>query len=99
MSMRSAVVGAEGAAPAPGPSAGPGSPPPASSAAEAGGRVNLNTATETELDALPGVGPVTAKAILDWRERNGRFTSVDQLAEVDGIGPARLARLRDLVTV
>ncbi|MDH3008485.1 ComEA family DNA-binding protein [Gordonia alkanivorans] len=99
MSMRSAVVGAEGAAPAPGPSAGPGSPPPASSAAEAGGRVNLNTATETELDALPGVGPVTAKAILDWRERNGRFMSVGQLAEVDGIGPARLARLRDLVTV
>ncbi|WP_231498884.1 ComEA family DNA-binding protein, partial [Gordonia alkanivorans] len=62
-------------------------------------RVNLNTATETELDALPGVGPVTAKAILDWRERNGRFMSVGQLAEVDGIGPARLARLRDLVTV
>ncbi|GAB86456.1 putative DNA-binding protein [Gordonia rubripertincta NBRC 101908] len=98
MSMRSAVVGAEGAVPAPGPSAGPGSPPPAPPAA-AGGRVNLNTATETELDALPGVGPVTAKAILDWRERNGRFTSVDQLAEVDGIGPARLAKLRDLVTV
>ncbi|MDS1115545.1 ComEA family DNA-binding protein [Gordonia westfalica] len=99
MSLRSAVVGAEGASPASGPSAGPGSSPPASSAAEAGGRINLNTATETELDALPGIGPVTAKAILAWRERNGRFGSVDQLAEVDGIGPARLAKLRDLVTV
>ncbi|MFC4372480.1 helix-hairpin-helix domain-containing protein [Nocardia halotolerans] len=62
------------------------------------GRVDLNTATEAELDALPGVGPVTAKAILAWRATNGRFTEVTQLSEVDGIGPARLARLRDLVT-
>jgi competence protein ComEA len=42
---------------------------------------------------------VTAKAITAWRETNGRFTDVEQLAEVDGIGPARLARLRELVTV
>lgn len=61
-------------------------------------RLNLNTATEAELDALPGVGPVTATAILAWRSTNGRFTDVAQLGEVDGIGPARLARLRDLVT-
>ncbi|MFD6400355.1 ComEA family DNA-binding protein [Nocardia sp. NPDC060249] len=61
-------------------------------------RVDLNTATEAELDALPGVGPVTAKAILAWRTTNGRFSDVAQLGEVDGIGPARLARLRDLVT-
>lgn len=61
-------------------------------------RLDLNTATEAELDALPGVGPVTAKAILAWRSTNGRFTDVAQLGEVDGIGPARLARLRDLVT-
>lgn len=61
-------------------------------------RVDLNTATEAELDALPGVGPVTAKAILAWRTTNGRFTDVAQLGEVDGIGPARLAKLRDLVT-
>ncbi|PKV77249.1 competence protein ComEA [Nocardia fluminea] len=61
-------------------------------------RIDLNTATEAELDALPGVGPVTAKAILAWRTTNGRFTDVAQLGEVDGIGPARLARLRDLVT-
>lgn len=64
-----------------------------------GGRIDLNTASESELDALPGVGPVTARAIVGWRTTNGRFTSVEQLGEVDGIGPARLARLRDLVRV
>ncbi|MFE9323813.1 helix-hairpin-helix domain-containing protein [Nocardia sp. NPDC052278] len=62
-------------------------------------KVDLNTATEAELDALPGIGPVTARAIVTWRTTNGRFTDVAQLGEVDGIGPARLARLRDLVTV
>lgn len=61
--------------------------------------MDLNAATEADLDALPGVGPVTAKAIVAWRETNGRFTDVEQLAEVDGIGPTRLARLRALVTV
>lgn len=65
----------------------------------AGGKVNLNTATAEQLDELPGVGPVTAKAIIDWRTTHGKFTSVDQLGEVDGIGPARLAKLKDLVTV
>ncbi|MFE0749156.1 helix-hairpin-helix domain-containing protein [Gordonia sp. NPDC058843] len=105
MSLRSAVVGPSGAPGAPDAPAGAGSASAgapadgAGSPPDTGGLVNLNTATEADLDELPGVGPVTAKAILSWRERNGRFTSVDQLAEVDGIGPARLARLRDLVTV
>ncbi|OUC77491.1 ComEA family DNA-binding protein [Gordonia lacunae] len=102
MSLRSAVVGASGAPSAPAGAAPTGPGPPAGgtgSPPDPNGLVNLNTATEADLDELPGVGPVTAKAILSWRERNGRFTSVDQLAEVDGIGPARLARLRDLVTV
>jgi competence protein ComEA len=61
--------------------------------------VNLNTATVQQLDTLPGVGPVTAAAIVAWRDANGKFTSVDQLAEVDGIGPARLEKLRRLVRV
>ncbi|MGA8546452.1 MAG: ComEA family DNA-binding protein, partial [Mycobacterium sp.] len=61
--------------------------------------VNLNTATVQQLDALPGIGPVTAAAIVAWRDANGKFTSVDQLAEVDGIGPGRLEKLRPLVCV
>lgn len=75
--------------------------PAAQAAPDAGGsgaRVDLNTATLAELDALPGVGPVTARRILDWRAAHGRFSSVDQLREVDGIGEARFAQLRDLVT-
>jgi competence protein ComEA len=61
------------------------------------GLVDLNAATVEELDALPGIGPVTAAAIIAWRDANGRFTSVDQLGDVDGIGPVRLEKLRDLV--
>jgi len=61
--------------------------------------LDLNTATVEQLDALPGVGPVTAAAISAWRQANGKFTSVDQLGDVDGIGPARLDRLRALVRV
>ncbi len=64
-----------------------------------GAVVNLNTATVQQLDALPGVGPVTAAAIVAWRDANGKFTRVDQLAEVDGIGPGRLEKLRPLVRV
>lgn len=62
-------------------------------------KINLNTATAEQLDTLPGVGPVTARAILGWREENGRFSSVDDLLEVKGIGDATLSELRDLVTV
>ncbi|MGD1279550.1 ComEA family DNA-binding protein [Mycobacterium seoulense] len=66
---------------------------------KAGDVVDLNTATVQDLDALPGVGPVTAAAIVAWRQAHGKFNSVDQLAEVDGIGPARLEKLRALVRV
>lgn len=64
-----------------------------------GALVNINTATVEQLDALPGVGPVTAAAIVAWRERHGKFTDVDKLGDVEGIGPARLERLRVLVRV
>lgn len=61
--------------------------------------VNLNTADQEELDQLPGVGPVTAAKILSWRETHGRFSSVAELQEVDGIGPKTFAELEPLVTV
>ena len=63
----------------------------------AGGPVHVNTATLEELDALPGVGPVTAQKILDYRAAKGAFSSVDELDAVPGIGPARLEQLKPLV--
>lgn len=60
--------------------------------------LDLNAATAEQLDSLPGVGPATAGAIVDDRERNGPFASVDDLVRVPGIGPAKLAALRELVT-
>jgi competence protein ComEA len=65
----------------------------------ADGRVNLNTADAAALDTLPGVGPATAAKILAWRERHGRFESIEDLLDVGGIGEAKLDALRDLVTV
>jgi len=70
--------------------------PPGPSGA-AGGPVSLNTATLEQLDALPGVGPVLAQHIVDYRTRNGGFRTVQQLREVNGIGDRRFADLRDLV--
>ena len=75
------------------------SPPTSGKNSAPGGLVDLNAATVEQLDALPGIGPVTAAAIVAWRDTNGRFTSVDQLGDVDGIGPARLEKLRALVRV
>jgi competence protein ComEA len=59
--------------------------------------VDLNAADEAALDALPGVGPVIAGRIVAWRRQHGRFSSVDELTEVSGIGEATLERLRPLV--
>ncbi|MGV9676562.1 helix-hairpin-helix domain-containing protein [Nocardia sp. NPDC003482] len=73
--------------------------PAGPSSASPQAKVNLNTATEAELDTLPGIGPTTARAILTWRGEHGRFSSLDQLAEVPGIGPARSARILPLVTL
>lgn len=72
---------------------------PSSGASGPAAPVDLNTATADQLDALPGVGPVTAQAIIEWREQNGSFTSVDELLSVNGIGPATLAKIAPFVTV
>jgi competence protein ComEA len=77
--------------------------PPGAAAGEGGGDdaaagpVHLNTATLDQLDELPGVGPVTAQKILDYREKHGAFSSVRELDAIPGIGPARLAQLSELV--
>jgi competence protein ComEA len=76
---------------------------PAASGATAGtggassGPIHLNSATVEQLDTLPGVGPVTAQKIVDYRAKHGAFSSVDELDAIPGIGPARLDQLRDLV--
>ena len=54
--------------------------------------VNINTANQTELESLPGIGPVKAKAILEYRKKNGGFKSVKELTRVDGIGPVTLKK-------
>ena len=74
-----------------------GAAPAASGGAAASGPVSLSTATAEQLDALPGVGPVTAQKIVDYRTQHGAFHSVDELDAIPGIGPARLADLRGLV--
>jgi competence protein ComEA len=77
-----AVVGGGGGGPGAGASTGP---------------VHLSTATLDQLDSLPGIGPVTAQKILDYRSKHGAFSSVDELDAVPGIGPSRMDQLRDLV--
>lgn len=84
------AVPAKGEAPAPGQEA-PGG-------AKGGGKLDLNRATVEELDALPGIGPSTAAKIVQEREANGPYRSVDDLMRVPGIGPKKLDALKDLVT-
>jgi len=75
------------------------SPVAAASPAKAVSKVNLNRASADELQTLPGVGPVLAQRMVDWRKAHGRYRTVDDLQEIKGIGKKRLEQLRPLVTV
>jgi competence protein ComEA len=70
--------------------------PVAGSGATPAGPVHLNVATLEQLDALPGVGPVTAQKILDYRQKHGAFSSLEELDAIPGIGAARIEQLRDV---
>jgi competence protein ComEA len=65
----------------------------------ASGPINLNTATQTQLEALPGIGPSTAEKIIQYREDNGPFERVEDLLKIPGIGPETLDKIRSLVKV
>src|SRR5690606_39310270 len=87
------VVYAEGEAPSAGTGAG------GSGHQSIGGKVNLNTADAVTLQTLPRVGPALSARIIQWREVNGRFRTIEDLMSVTGIGEKTFAGLRDLVTV
>lgn len=93
------VAGGGASAAANGPRAGPtsGGGPGAHGAGPSGSPVSLNSATVEQLDGLPGVGPVLAKHILEFRDQHGGFRSIDQLRDVNGIGKSRFADLKPLV--
>lgn len=92
------VVPAKGTVPAGVGAAGP-NPGGRGNSSAAAGKVDLNSADAAALDALSGVGPVTASRIIEWRTAHGRFNTVDELAEVSGIGPKLVEQLRPLVRV
>jgi competence protein ComEA len=78
---------------------GPSGDAPGGSSSAVGALVNLNTATLDQLDTLPGVGPVLAQSIIDYRTKRGRFTKIEELQEVDGIGSKTYAQIAPHVRV
>lgn len=66
---------------------------------EIGGKININTASASELDTLPGIGPALAQRIIDYRTTNGNFRSCEDIQKVSGIGDRRYEQLKDLITI
>jgi competence protein ComEA len=91
------TVGPGTPSPTPPPTATPA--PTTSSATDAGGKININTATAAELDTLPGIGPTIAQRILDYRTAHGPFANIEDLMNVKGIGPATFDKIKDLITI
>lgn len=83
----------EASPPAPGASGG------ASVRGTTGGKININTATAAELETLPRIGPTMAQRIVDYREANGPFKTIEDIQNVPGIGPTTFAGIKDLITV
>lgn len=75
------------------------STPSSSTSDTASKKVNINTATQEELDALPGIGPSIAAKIIDYREQNGKFNSIEEIKEVSGIGDAKYEKIKDSITI
>lgn len=100
-SEETTAVPAESTPPAGNPAESPETVPPTSEPEESSGTglVNINTATLEQLDTLPGIGPVLAQRIIDYREDHGPFTSLGQLILVDGIGEKKLAAILPLITI
>ncbi len=73
--------------------------PAASTASAPSGKINLNLASQTELETLPGIGPTIARAIVDYREQSGKFKTLDEVKKVRGIGDALYDRIKDKISL
>lgn len=83
----------------PSPTPQPATPTPTPPANSAGQPININTASQVELESLPRIGPSIAQRIIDYRNANGPFTNIEQIMNVSGIGPATFNAIKDYITV